>query len=186
MTFSFDYARRFYKDRGRRFFEGRYNIALWYWELEQFPARWHPNFEYYDEIWVPTDFCQKAIASVSPIPVRKITYPFYGSDSAVRDRSPFGLRESSFVFLFSFDFFSTLARKNPLGVIEAFRQAFSPGDDVVLLLKSINSAHDPPARALIQEAIAGPECRLAGRSSAGRGDTLAVCVRGLLCFPPSL
>jgi len=31
MTFSFDYARRFSRDRGPRFFKDRYNIALWYW-----------------------------------------------------------------------------------------------------------------------------------------------------------
>src|SRR5690606_34332584 len=37
MAFSFDYARRFSRDMGTRFFKDRYNIGLWYWELEKFP-----------------------------------------------------------------------------------------------------------------------------------------------------
>ncbi|HEX8680041.1 MAG TPA: glycosyltransferase family 2 protein, partial [Chthoniobacterales bacterium] len=76
MTFSFDYSRRFYRDMGPRFFADRHNVALWYWEQEQFPIRWHSAFDYYDEIWVPTEFTRAAIAAVSPIPVFKITYPF--------------------------------------------------------------------------------------------------------------
>ena len=64
-------------DKGAGFFKGRHNIALWYWELERFPARWHSNFDYYDEIWVPTEFVQRSLAAVSPVPVHKVTYPFY-------------------------------------------------------------------------------------------------------------
>ena len=30
--------------------------------------------------------------------------------------------------MFMFDFFSTLERKNPAGVIEAFTRAFAPGE----------------------------------------------------------
>jgi SAM-dependent methyltransferase len=42
------------------------------------------------------------------------------------------------VFLFSFDFASTLERKNPLGLIEAYRKAFGPEDGAHLVVKSIN------------------------------------------------
>ncbi len=161
MTFSFDYARRFYRDRGRRFFADRHNVALWYWEMERFPARWHSNFEYYDEIWVPSEFCEKAIAAVSPIPVRKMTYPLYTAQAAHTcdaprgDRALFSLREESFVFLFSFDFYSTIERKNPLAVIAAFRKAFRPSENVQFVLKSINSDRDPPGARMIREAIEG-------------------------------
>ena len=157
MTFSFDYSRRFYKDRGPGFFAGRHNIALWYWEQERFPTRWHGNFDYYDEIWVPTRFCKEAFEAVSPIPVHQITYPLADVE-AVPVRAEFGLAPDARVFLFNFDFFSTLARKNPLGVIAAFRQAFA--DDLqtrnaVLVLKSINSSHDVQGRAQVQDALVG-------------------------------
>jgi glycosyltransferase involved in cell wall biosynthesis len=147
MTFSFDYSRRFYRDMGRGFFAGRHNIGFWFWEQEHFPVRWHSAFDYYDEIWVPTEFVRKSIAAVSPIPVSKITHPlFLNEEEAVRDRHHFRLPEDAFVFLFSFDFYSTIQRKNPAGVIAAFRRAFRRDDAVVLVLKSINFEQDRPAR----------------------------------------
>jgi glycosyltransferase involved in cell wall biosynthesis len=150
MTFSFDYSRRFYRDMGPRFFAGRHNIGLWYWEQEHFPMRWHSAFDYYDEIWVATHFTRDAIAAVSPIPVHKITYPFYLDETeAVPDRRRFGLLENAFVFLFTFDFFSTIQRKNPAAVIAAFRRAFRPDDAAVLVLKSINAEHDRAGRDLL-------------------------------------
>lgn len=147
MTFSFDYSRRYYRDMGPRFFAGRHNIGLWYWEQEHFPTRWHSAFDYYDEIWAVSEFTRQAIAKVSPIPVRKITYPFYLDESeAVRDCARFGLNTDDYIFLFNFDFYSTVDRKNPGAVIEAFRHAFRPTDSAVLVLKTINAEHEPVAR----------------------------------------
>ena len=112
--------------------------------------RWHSAFDYYDEIWVPSDFTRESIAAVSPIPVRKITYPFYLNEAeAVPDRKRFGLPDDAFVFLFNFDFLSTTHRKNPAGVIDAFQRAFKIDDKAVLVLKSINWEHDREGRAAL-------------------------------------
>ena len=156
MTFSFDYARRFYRDMGPAFFAGRHNIGLWYWEQEHFPVRWHSAFDYYDEIWVPSDFTRAAIAAVSPIPVRKITYPFYLNETeATPDRKRFGLTNDDYVLLFNFDFLSTTHRKNPGAVIEAFRRAFRPDDSAVLVIKSINWEHDRAGRERLERQSEG-------------------------------
>lgn len=163
MTFSFDFARRFYLDRGRVFFDGRYNIALWYWEMERFPLRWRACFDYYDEIWAPSEFCRGALAEHAPVPVHKVTFPLYAAPAGCRGRAVFGLPEEAFVFLFAFDFCSTPERKNPLGLIEAFRRAFDPAEDVVLVLKSINGCHDQPARDRLQQAAAGLSVRFVDR-----------------------
>ncbi|HJT79977.1 MAG TPA: glycosyltransferase [Chthoniobacterales bacterium] len=153
MTFSFDYSRRFYRDMGPGFFAGRYNIGLWYWEQEQFPLRWHSSFDYYDEIWVPTEFTRQAIAAVSPIPVRKITYPFdVETHRGTADRVRFGLPSAAYVFLFTFDFFSTVPRKNPGAIIAAFRTAFRPDDNAVLVLKSINAERNRTERESLGQA----------------------------------
>lgn len=154
MTFSYDYARRFYRDKGRRFFAGHYNIALWYCELEKFPPRWHSCFDYYDEIWVTTEFCHKAIAAVAPVPVVKIPPPIL-VETATPNRAKFGLSETACIFMFSFDHFSVFERKNPAGVIKAFKLAFSKGEDVTLVIKSINSANDPQGRETLHLAAAG-------------------------------
>lgn len=147
MTFSFDYSRRFYRDMGPRFFRGRHNIGFWYWEAERFPVRWHSAFDYYDEIWVATEFVRQSIGTVSPVPVSKITYPFSLNESeAAADRTRFGLPTDSCLFLFSFDFFSTVQRKNPAAVITAFQRAFGQSDKAVLLLQTINAEYEPAAR----------------------------------------
>jgi SAM-dependent methyltransferase len=65
---------------------------------------------------------------------------------------PFELPEG-FTFLFAFDFFSTLQRKNPLGLIDAFERAFAPGEGPTLLLKSINAQYRPEAREHLRHAI---------------------------------
>lgn len=151
MTFSADYARRFHRDRGARFSRGRYNIALWFWELEKFPARWHSCFDYYDEIWTSTMFCQKSIAEVSPIPVIPIGFPFALEPAPAPRREALGVKPGTFLFLFNFDFHSVVERKNPEGVIAAFRQAFGGGNaEAALVLKSINARHHPEAAARLR------------------------------------
>jgi glycosyltransferase involved in cell wall biosynthesis len=161
MTFSFDYARRFYRDRGTRFFRGRYNIAIWYWELEKFPVRWHPAFDYYDEIWVTTNFCEKSIADVSPVPVVKIDYPFYQShETPAPDRAAFGLPDDACIFLFNFDFHSVLRRKNPDGLIAAFKKAFDPAKDgALLVIKTINAERYPELAAQLKHSTFGLNVR---------------------------
>jgi glycosyltransferase involved in cell wall biosynthesis len=55
-------------------------------------------------------------------------------------KADFGL-DARFTFLFSFDFLSVFERKNPLGVINAFRDAFGNGEGPVLMIKTINGQH---------------------------------------------
>ncbi len=56
-------------------FYNHYNIAFWFWELEQFPEQWGKYFSAYNEIWAATTFVQQAIAAVSPLPVIHIPLP---------------------------------------------------------------------------------------------------------------
>jgi glycosyltransferase involved in cell wall biosynthesis len=59
------------------------------------------------------------------------------------DRAHFRIPNDKFVFLFVFDFDSSIERKNPLGVIEAFKRAFGPAEDVLLYIKSVHGSHHP-------------------------------------------
>jgi glycosyltransferase involved in cell wall biosynthesis len=122
------------------YLEGHYNIGYWNWELSDFPPEWRASFDYFDEVWVPSTFTQESVASVSPIPVYCVPFAVAVPNSRPThiSRRSFGLPEESFLFLFSFDFHSWLERKNPLGVIEAFRLAFGDQADVGLVLKSVH------------------------------------------------
>ena len=48
-------------------------------------------------------------------------------------RADLGLPENATVFLFVFDFFSTIERKNPIGLIEAYKRAFPEPADTLLV-----------------------------------------------------
>jgi len=121
-----------------------YRIGMWYWEVEDFPTAQHDGFAQVDEVWVATDFTRAAIEPHSPVPVRTITPPLpQRGDSPVASRSDLGLPEDRPLFLFSFDYLSTVERKNPLGLVDAFRRAFRPDEGPVLVIKSINSDRRP-------------------------------------------
>jgi len=140
-----DEAINFALHKGRRYFENKHNIGIWLWELADLPEEWASAFQYYDELWVSSTFVARAISRVSPIPVYVVPHSIDLTDRAPTsiERSQFGLSPDSFVFLFMFDFQSSIERKNPLGLIEAFRQTFLENDEVALLIKSSHGDFDP-------------------------------------------
>ncbi|MGZ5564673.1 MAG: glycosyltransferase, partial [Chthoniobacterales bacterium] len=130
---------RFAEEVGAEFFNHRYNIGLWFWEAEVFPPTMHGAFDFVQEIWVASEFVRQAIAKVSPVPVLTIPLPVNveASPPPSVSRDTLQLPEG-FLFLFCFDFLSVFERKNPVGVIEAFKRAFAPGEGPTLVIKSIN------------------------------------------------
>ena len=60
-----------------------------------------------------------------------------------------------FTFLFMFDFFSTAERKNPVGLVEAFTRAFSPGEGPQLVVKSFNGDYKPEQLERLRRAARG-------------------------------
>ncbi|HEX9726164.1 MAG TPA: methyltransferase domain-containing protein [Vicinamibacteria bacterium] len=125
------------KKLGREFFDRRYTIGLWHWEVSTFPKEWHGSFAHLDEIWVASAYTAAALSPVSPKPVHVIPPPVTPPLSSNSMRAELGLPEG-FLFLFIYDFMSVFLRKNPLALIEAFGRAFAPGEGPVLVLKSIN------------------------------------------------
>jgi glycosyltransferase involved in cell wall biosynthesis/SAM-dependent methyltransferase len=119
------------------YLRGRYNVGFWFWELSRFPEQeWRESFGRLDEVWTATTFAQDAIARASPVPVVRIPLAVPERlPMADRSRSHFGLPDDRFVFLFVFDFMSITGRKNPFGLVQAFRRAFRKGDPATLVLK---------------------------------------------------
>ncbi len=145
----------FAREAGRSFFENRYTIALWWWEVGEPPAGWTDAYEFVDEVWVGSQHIYDAIAPSSPVPVVRITLPVIAPKIAPRTRSQLGLPEDGFLFLYLHDYHSVAARKNPLGLIEAFKRAFAPGEGAKLVLKSINAAIWPQEHERICQAADG-------------------------------
>ncbi|HEY8721617.1 glycosyltransferase [Pengzhenrongella sp.] len=135
-----------------------YRIGMWYWEVEDFPTSQHEGFRHVDEVWVATDFVRRAIEPYSPVPVRTITPPLPRPTSVAatqgRTRADLGLPERP-TFLFSFDYLSTVERKNPWGLVDAFEAAFTPGEGPLLVIKSINADRRPDQAERLRLRVAG-------------------------------
>ncbi len=141
---------------------GHYNVGYWAWELPEFPPQWAPSFGYADEIWTPSRFTRDSVASCSPIPVQVVPHSLEMEDDldAAVDRSFLGISPDVFLFLFLFDFHSFLERKHPLGLIQAYKQAFGKRRDVQLLIKSAHSAEHQQELTLLQSASEGANIRI--------------------------
>jgi FkbM family methyltransferase len=149
-----DMLPKFVADVGHPFFAGRHSIGWWWWEVAEFPERWLGSFDHVGEVWAGSRFVAEALAAVSPVPVIRIPVPVSvpGLPHSARER--FGL-PPEYAFLFSFDYASVLARKNPIGLIEAFLLAFPEPGQAMLVLKSINAGSHPDDHECVRLAASG-------------------------------
>ncbi len=131
---------------GEAYFEGP-RIGIWGWETNTIPPRWTRAFALVDEVWVYSRFMAENIGAVSPVPVIALPPPV---QAPTQPSVPLRLgAPEGFLFLFVFDYLSTVQRKNPVGLIEAFKRAFAPGEGPQLLIKTING----PLRPLDEEQV---------------------------------
>jgi glycosyltransferase involved in cell wall biosynthesis len=117
-----------------------YNILRTYWELAQAPAEWAAMLQGIHEIWAPNEFVAAAFRGIFDGPIVRMPPCVDVETTYTFDRAHHGMDESAFYFLFSFDYFSQPARKNPLAVVRAFQTAFpNPSERVGLVVKSTNA-----------------------------------------------
>lgn len=117
----------------------RYNIGFWLWELEEFPDEWVPCFNILDEIWTPSEFISNAIRKKTDLPVKTIPYHVTVNINKEYRREYFALPKDKFLFLMMYDSGSIMERKNPIGVLQAFKKAFKREDNEVGLVIKINN-----------------------------------------------
>ncbi len=122
---------------------GSYRIGMWYWEVESFPASRDAAFSHVDEVWAATDFVRDAIAARATVPVRTVTPPLPQRSAIEPPEIPARLQipVDRPWFFFAFDYLSTVERKNPLGLLDAFDRAFSQddGEGPILVIKTLNA-----------------------------------------------
>ncbi|RIK08813.1 MAG: hypothetical protein DCC49_08250 [Acidobacteria bacterium] len=123
---------------GPNFFDSRYTVGLWWWEIAEMPSAYRQAFDLVDEIWCGSDHVLDAIARATDKPVHKVLLPLalLGQPSDLTERKR-GQSDDPFTFLFSFDFYSVVERKNPRGLIDAYTSAFGPDEQTRLIIKTI-------------------------------------------------
>lgn len=145
-------------DRLGRARTGRAAVATWYWEFETLSPDLVDQLDRVDEIWAPTTFVRAALERYTSTPIHivpTIVPRFEAGEPRDHLRRQWEVGTDDVVFLFTFDFNSSVLRKNPLGVVEAYRRAF--GTDPVgtrLVIKAINLANSPTFEADLRAAVA--------------------------------
>lgn len=114
---------------GRKTLKHTYRIGCWVWERELVPPLWHKHAHLFHALAAPSHFAAKAIVAGTQHTVGTLIHPV-----AVHKKPQIQLSNPSMVVGFIGDVVAAEARKNPLGLLEAFAKAFHPSDDVVLRL----------------------------------------------------
>ena len=143
----------FLRQSGAGVLKGRKNIALWAWELPEFPKRWKPAFDWYDEIWTISEFSRGAIAKATDKSVRVLPLCVEPKPRQGRKRVDFGLPEDKLLYLSMYDARSIQARKNPHAAIAAYCAAFPEEGDTALVLKISGGEQGKAEAQALREAI---------------------------------
>lgn len=141
---AFDTASRVFMQKGASAFEGYHNIGWWPWELSVFPNAWQPHaFKLVDEVWASSTFLEEMYKRSADKPVHLVPLAVSVDRIKRHPRKYYGLPENKYLFLYVFDFNSSVARKNPMAAVNAFKQAFPQTDKTVgLVLKTMNANPD--------------------------------------------
>jgi len=150
-----DQTVRVLDEAGPAFRAGRRTVGLWAWEVPELPSYFAEAFRAVDEVWAFSSFVVELLRRSAPCPVNLIPMPVAPPAGAAPDRGRFGLGDDEVVFLFIYDYNSIFERKNPLGLLEAYRRAFGAAAGTRLVLKCINADGHPDAHARVVAAAAG-------------------------------
>lgn len=132
-------------------------IGYFFWELSVVPDEQQWGIGLVGEIWTPTKFVHDGYAIATDRPVHLAPLPVAEPRTSGRGRTDFGFGDET-VFLASFDFASSMERKNPLAAVAAFRAAFPAGTEAVrLVVKSLNADACPDDRDRLVRAFAHDE-----------------------------
>jgi glycosyltransferase involved in cell wall biosynthesis len=131
-----------------RVFARSYNIGYVFWELDQVPRAHRLGLDLLDEVWVASAYNRAIYEDACDVPVHDVGLAVEPLPETIPgSRAAYGLPETGFVYLATFDAFSFIERKNPLGLVRAFLAAFPKGspEPVHLVLKTQNrtSVDDP-------------------------------------------
>ncbi len=132
-----------------------FRIAYWYWEFDTIPSKWIDRLEEVDEVWAATEFVAQGMRKTLTKPVKTIFPGLSLAEHEKADSKSFGVPDEHFMFLFTFHMASVMERKNPLGLVRAFRRAFAPSELATLVIKTSYGDKHPDQLAELQAAIEG-------------------------------
>lgn len=112
----------------------RYRVGVWHWDFSDVPAEWAKQARAVNEVWAPTRFVADALRRTVQLPVIPMLPGVELVSATPLPRSHFGIPDGRMLYLFMFDMNDVWERKNPLGLVDAFRKAFRADDNAHLAI----------------------------------------------------
>lgn len=128
--------------RGAALYRNKINISYPYWELPTSPPHIAAGLGKYDQHWAPSSFIRDFLENCQSAPVHLVKQPV----RIPADEPDYRAGNGPYTFLSYFDVDSFTSRKNPQGVVQAFRQAFPPSDRDVRLIVKVRGRRDDGIR----------------------------------------
>ncbi len=118
-----------------------YTVGFFLWEVSRIPPVQELGVALVDEIWAPTAYVADIYAPYARTHV--VGKGLFRGDEPALTHIKTAARNGAFTFVTVFDFDSSIERKNPLAVVQAFRAAFRPEENVRLIVKTshVNLRH---------------------------------------------
>lgn len=117
-------------------------IGYWAWELNEAPPTWLPIARHLTEIWTPSEFVTRTIASKVQIPVLTVPYPVR-PHLKIKPESLYRPAGTPLRVLVMADGRSSFFRKNVHAAARIYVRAFSPQNGSRLTIKLRNVAEFP-------------------------------------------
>jgi len=129
-----------YANDASRMLTDCHSAGFFLWETSQVPQVQRLGVELVDEVWSPTQYVADIYATAGA-KAHVIGKGLYGEGKSTAVSQKSQPEVPTFVCVFDFD--SSIERKNPLAVAQAFEQAFASQEDVRLIIKAstVNPQH---------------------------------------------
>ena len=131
----------FFGNIDSNFFKGRYTILFLVWESEYIAPELAENLNLFNEIWTTSAYCKSIFEKNYNNPIIIVPHPVEVALSPIEPQNKiefFDKKKFSFLFLFSYH--SSVERKNPFFLLNAFTTAFTNKDDVELVIKTVGAS----------------------------------------------
>lgn len=140
-------------------------IGYWVWETDHLPPAWDQELHSVDRIWAPSEYCAEVFRAATGVAVDVVPHAVRVPSRISLDRATilrrFGIDPARRVILYIFDGASYLVRKNPDGLIRAFKASGLADKGWELVLKTKHLYDRPEAGKALSELVAAtPGARL--------------------------
>lgn len=140
----------------KHYFNSKRLIFHLAWEFNQYPAELSELSQIADSCWSVSSFAASGLAIYGSEYCRVV--PNYIEETGyIYDKTRLHTTGLPFTFFFAFDYCSSAKRKNPCGVIDAFKDAFplNKKDNVELLIHAHSAKHHPLDSAELRKHCSG-------------------------------